>query len=62
MAILIITAVDAEAQSIGAIDNATVIVSGVGRTNAAAATTEAILKHWQRGGVEAVISAGVAGA
>jgi futalosine hydrolase len=62
MAILIITAVDAEAQSIGAIDSATVIVSGVGRTNAAAATTEAMLKHWQRGGVDAVISAGVAGA
>lgn len=64
MTILIITAVDAEAKAIapGAIDGATVIVSGVGRTNAAAATTEAILKHWQHGGVDAVISAGVAGA
>jgi futalosine hydrolase len=62
MSILIITAVDAEAKAIDAIDGATLIISGVGRTNAAAATTEAVLKHWQRGGVDAVISAGVAGA
>jgi futalosine hydrolase len=54
--------VDAEAKAIDAIDGATLIISGVGRTNAAAATTEAVLKHWQRGGVDAVISAGVAGA
>ena len=62
MNILIITAVDAEARVIGSIDGASIIVSGVGRTNAAAATTEAILNHWKRGGVDAVISAGVAGA
>jgi futalosine hydrolase len=62
MSILIITAVDAEATAIGNIDGASIIVSGVGRTNAAAATTEAILNHWKRGGVDAVISAGVAGA
>jgi len=69
MRVVIITAVEAEAQAIrnvtsGMIDGVTIIVGGIGRTNAAAATTEAILKHWRTpgGGVDAVISAGVAGA
>jgi futalosine hydrolase len=62
MTILIITAVDAEAKAISSIDGAAIIISGVGRTNAAAATTEAILNQWKRGSVDAVISAGVAGA
>lgn len=60
MPVLIITSVDAEARAIGALEGAKVIVGGIGRTNAAAATTEAILK--QRESISAVISAGVAGA
>jgi len=67
MRVIIITAVEAEARAIdsgpgGTIDGATIVVSGIGRTNAAAATTEAILKYWKSGGVDAVISAGIAGA
>ena len=58
MRILIVTAVDAEASAIGRIDGVTVIAGGIGRTNAAAATTEAIVR---RGPFDAVISAGVAG-
>lgn len=57
--VLIITAVEAEARAVGRFDNALVIAGGVGRTNAAAATTQAILK---RGPFDAVISAGIAGA
>jgi futalosine hydrolase len=60
MAIIVVTSVDAEARAIGALEGARVIVGGIGRTNAAAATTEAILK--QRGPITAVISVGVAGA
>src|SRR5690349_14685638 len=60
---LIITSVEAEARAIGAIDGTSMVVSGVGRTNAAAATTEAILKQWNRGpGFDWVINAGIAGA
>ncbi len=58
MRILIVTAVQAEADAIGGIDEALVIVSGIGRTNAAVATTKAIL---QEGPFDYVISAGVAG-
>lgn len=58
MRLLIVTAVDAEAGAIGAIEHAHVIVSGIGRTNAAAATTQAILDE---GPFDAVLSAGVAG-
>lgn len=57
--ILFITAVEAEARALDDIEGAVVIAGGVGRTNAAAATTKAILK---RGPFDAVISAGVAGA
>ena len=60
MSILIITSVDAEARAIGVHENVRVVVGGIGRANAAAATTEAILKH--RGPIAGVISAGVAGA
>ena len=56
--ILFITAVEAEQRAIGTPDGSTVVVGGIGRTNAAAACTEAILK---RGPFDAVISAGVAG-
>ena len=57
--VLIITAVQAEADAIGRFDHALVVAGGVGRTNAAAATTQAIIK---RGPFDAVISAGIAGA
>jgi futalosine hydrolase len=63
--LLIVTAVDAEARAIGAIDSAHVVVAGVGRTNAAAATTEALIQARHRGSsiaFDAVLSAGVAGA
>lgn len=60
--LLIITAVDAEARAIGEIDGALVIAGGIGRTNAAATTTEQILKYRGRAPFDAVISAGVAGA
>ena len=59
MRILIVTAVQVEADAIGIIDDAVVIVTGIGRTNAAAGTTEAILTQ---GPFDMVISAGVAGA
>jgi futalosine hydrolase len=57
--LLVITSVTGEAQALGAIDGAAVIVSGIGRTNAAAATTEALLTH---GPFDGVICAGIAGA
>jgi len=59
MRVLIVTAVQVEADAIGPIGNAQIIVSGIGRTNAAAATTEAIIKD---GPIDYVISAGLAGA
>ena len=59
MRLLIITAVDREARAIGAVQGATVLAGGVGRTNAAAATTHAILRA---GPFDAVINAGLAGA
>jgi futalosine hydrolase len=60
--LIIVVAVDAEAKAIGPIDGAQMVVSGVGRTNAACAATEAIINAWKRGGIDGVISAGVAGA
>lgn len=57
--VLIITAVDAEAEAVGRFENALILAGGVGRTNAAVATTRAILKH---GPFDVVINAGVAGA
>lgn len=63
MRLLIVTAVDAEARAIAAYDNVTVIAGGIGRTNAAAATTEAIVKaRAERRPFDAVLSAGIAGA
>lgn len=59
MPILIVVAVDREAEAIGRLDEALVVVGGIGRTNAAAATTEAIIR---RGPFDAVLSAGLAGA
>ena len=40
MTIVLVTAVAAEAEAIGEIQGARVVVAGIGRTNAAAATTE----------------------
>lgn len=59
MQLLIVTAVTAEAKAIGQIDDTLVIAGGIGRVNAAAATTEAILRQ---GPFDAVVSAGVGGA
>jgi futalosine hydrolase len=57
--ILLVTAVDAEARAIVPHDGVRTVVAGIGRTNAAAATTEAILRDGPFG---AVLSVGVAGA
>jgi futalosine hydrolase len=59
MRLLIVTSVDAEAKAIGELTDGLVIVAGIGRTNAAAATTAAIIEH---GRFDAAVSAGVAGA
>ena len=56
--ILIVTAVQQEADAIGFSDSAYVVASGIGRTNAAVATTTAIHNE---GPFDSVISAGVAG-
>lgn len=58
MKLLIVTSVEAEARAIGDRAGATVVVAGVGRVNAAAATTQAILRH---GPFDLAISAGIAG-
>ncbi len=59
MRVLIVTAVQVEADAIEPIENAQIIISGIGRTNAAAATTEAIIND---GPFDYVLSAGLAGA
>jgi len=59
MRFLIVTSVEAEAKAIGEFADALVVVAGIGRTNAACATTEAILT---RGPFDGVVSAGIAGA
>ena len=58
MRLLIVTSVPAEAEAIGLHDGVEIIVSGIGRTNAAAATTEAMICG---GPIDAVMGAGVAG-
>jgi futalosine hydrolase len=62
--VLIVTAVPAEARAIGRPADARVVVAGIGRTNAAAATTEAIVRAAESAAstYDCVISAGVAGA
>ncbi|MBX3373267.1 MAG: futalosine hydrolase [Phycisphaeraceae bacterium] len=57
--VLIVTAVEAEARAIGLLSGARVIAGGIGRTNAACATCEALLGPDR---FRAVLSAGVAGA
>ncbi len=58
MRVLVVTAVPAETDAIGLHDGVQVVTGGIGRTNAAATTTESILKH---GPFAAVVNAGVAG-
>ncbi len=58
MRILWVTAVPREAESLRGVDGE-IVVGGIGRTNAAAAVTEALLR---RGPFDLVVSAGVAGA
>jgi len=55
--LLIVVAVQKEADALGGLEDIEVVVSGLGRTNAACATTEALLD--QRASI--VISAGIAG-
>ena len=59
MHLLVICATESEARAIGRPPDTVVVAGGVGRTNAAATTTEAIVR---RGPFDAVVSAGVAGA
>ncbi len=59
MRVLVVTSVPAEAKAIGdGAAAAVVIISGIGRANAAAATTEAIVRD---GPFDAVVNAGIAG-
>jgi futalosine hydrolase len=58
MRILIVTSVPAETDAIGSHDGVTVVTGGIGRTNAAASTTEAILRNDP---FAAVVNAGIAG-
>ncbi len=57
--VLAVVAVEAEAKALGESAGAEIVVAGIGRTNAAAATTQAIL---ERGPFLAAISLGIAGA
>jgi len=59
MRLLIVTSVQKEADAVGEVRGADIVVSGVGRVNAACATTQALL---ERGPFDAALSAGVAGA
>jgi futalosine hydrolase len=59
MKTLVVTAVDAEAKAVGSPVDGRTVVAGVGRTNAAAATTLAIIAH---GPFDCVLSVGLAGA
>lgn len=59
MKTLVVTAVDAEAKAVGTPVDGRTVVAGVGRTNAAAATTLAIIAH---GPFDCVLSVGLAGA
>jgi futalosine hydrolase len=58
MRLLVVTAVGREADACRSVPGAKVVTSGVGRTNAAIATTRAILED---GPFDALVSAGVAG-
>lgn len=57
--LLAVVAVEAEARALGDVPGVEIVVGGIGRTNAAAAVTEAVLS---RGPFAAVCSVGIAGA
>jgi futalosine hydrolase len=57
--LLVVVAVAAEAEALAPAGLGEIVVAGIGRTNAAAATTEALL---QRGPFDAAVSVGIAGA
>ncbi|MGA1401122.1 MAG: futalosine hydrolase, partial [Phycisphaerales bacterium] len=57
--IVAIVAVEAEAKALADVADAEIVVAGIGRTNAAAATTRAILEDAP---IAAVVSIGIAGA
>jgi futalosine hydrolase len=57
--VLVICAVSREARAVAGLSNASVVLSGVGRTNAAMATTRALIED---GPFDAVLSLGIAGA
>jgi futalosine hydrolase len=59
MRLLLVTAVEAEARAIEPQRGLVIVVAGVGRTNAACATTETLV---ERPDIDAVLSVGVAGA
>ena len=59
MTVLVVTSVPAEAEAIGRAEASRIVVGGIGRTNAAAATTESILRD---GPFDVVLCAGIAGA
>ena len=58
MKVLVVCAVPREAEAMHGLSNALVVVSGVGRTNAAIATTRALIED---GPFDAVLSVGIAG-
>ena len=59
MRILVVTSVPAETEAVGSGEGVTVVTAGIGRTNAAATVTEAIVRGG--GAYDAVLDAGVAG-
>lgn len=59
MRLLVVTAVEREADAFRSIPGCVVVVGGIGRTNAALAVARAWHEH---GGFDAVLSAGIAGA
>ncbi len=59
MSILIVTAVEQEAEAVSGLPEVHVVAGGVGRSNAAAATTQALIEN---GPFELVMSCGIAGA
>ena len=58
MRFLLVTAVEADAEAASGIEDTVVVAGGIGRPNAAAATTQALI---EQGPFDAVLSVGVAG-
>ena len=59
--LLLVTAVDAEAIVLDGIEGTRVVVAGIGRTNAAAAVTEHILRAGGADAIRGVVNVGVGG-